>query len=208
MLFGWASFILGWVSMPVLAQHALEQRGFDLSISIRLRLLTMLPCTCGAILGWSIIESPVPCVIFTLACACMGCLLACDLREHILPTGFVAAMLALAAIFRVWESGMAGCVFLGLVAACIAALLFGVNFLHMRFRSHDLIGAGDIRMIVPLMLFTGIQGSIAGLFAASIVMGSITLILLASKRVSRDVCVPLAPGLAAWLLFGTLIPLA
>lgn len=194
--------------MPVLAQHVLERRGLDFPISIGLRFLIMLPCTCGAILGWALIENPMSCVAFTFACACMGCLLACDLRQRILPTGFVAAMLAFAAIFRVAESSLIDCICLGSLGTCIAILLFTANALHMRFRSHELIGAGDIRMVTPLMLFTGLQGATTGLFAASIVMGMSALAHLVTKRVSKDACVPLAPGLVAWLLCGTLTPLA
>lgn len=194
--------------MPVLARDALVRRGHETDVTVCSRCISVALCACGALLGWTLLESPVACIAFTLACACMGSLVICDVQRRILPTGFVAAMLLFALVFRVAEGELLEAVFLLVAGGCIASLLYAANSIHMNMRDADLIGAGDIRMVVPLMLFTGAQGAGSGLCAMSLVAGTMALGLLATGHASKNATIPLAPCLAAFLLCGTLIPFA
>lgn len=194
--------------MPVLAQDALRRRGLETSDFAHLRFLCLLFCMLGALLAWNLLGNPVSCVAFTLACACMGSLLCCDLRHHVLPTGFVGAMLLLAIVFRLSESGVTACLQCGIFGLCVSGSLMLANAIHLRVYANEIIGTGDVRLIVPLALFSGLRGIGPGLLLSALTMGTISVVLLLSKRKQRDSFVALAPGLAVWLLAGTLIPFA
>lgn len=208
MLYACASCILGWSSVPVLARDALSRRGLDASPSRALRFLVAAFCVLGASLAWLLIENPVACVAFSLACACMGALLACDLRHRILPTGFVAAFLGLGIVYRLAMSGVSQLLLIGIPVGCIALTLLALNELRVRRGENELVGSGDLRMLVPLALFSGLQGMWCGICAASVVMGFVALLALLTGSARRGSHIALAPGLCAWLLLGTLIPLA
>ena len=77
----------------------------------------------------------------------------------------------------------------------------------MRRGTGEIIGSGDVRMIVPLALFSGINGVIAGVFACAVLMGALALVQLVCGKARRGTHIALAPGLVAWLFAGTLLPL-
>lgn len=207
-LYACASCILGWSSVPVLARDALSRRGLDASPSRALRFLVAAVCTLGAALAWLLVENPVACVAFSLACACMGALLACDLHHRILPTGFVAAFLGFGVIYRLAMGGISQLLLIGIPVSCIALALLALNELRVHRGESELVGSGDLRMLVPLALFSGLQGIWCGICAASIVMGLVALLALLAGGARKGSHIALAPGLCAWLLLGTLIPLA
>lgn len=194
--------------MPVLARSALERRGYEASVRLGSRFLMAASGVSGALLAWFLLDDPIVCVAFTIACACMGALLVCDLQHRILPTEFVILLVALATVFRCTASGWLDVVYLGVPAILVSMMLLAINSFRMHMGREELIGAGDIRMIAPLTLFSGSQGVLPGLFAASLLMGMLALILLALKHAKKDAPIALAPGLAVWMFVGTLIPFA
>lgn len=205
-LYAYASCILGWSSMPRLAQALLSARGFDKMGDWTSRILAALVCTLGACLAWAFIPDTVSCLAFSFGCVCMAGLLICDLREHVLPTELVMAFLAFSIIFRLTMGTVYELLAIALPAIAIAAFLFGINALCRHHGSRDLIGAGDIRMIVPLALFCGTAGIMYGIMAGAMTMAALALVQIVLKRATAKTQIALAPGLTVWLFVGALIP--
>lgn len=205
--YGLASCILGWTSMSHLASASLRARGLEGALGTLLRVLIATVCVAGATASWLLVDDAIACVAFSLACACMGALLACDLREHVLPTELVGAFLVLAIVFRLSIDGLQGIVIAGLPAGLVAAALLVINRLRTHRGAGEIVGSGDLRMLVPLALFSGAAGFVTGLLACMLLMGLLAFVQLASGSVRRDTQIALAPGLAIWLFVGTLVPL-
>lgn len=170
-LYACASGILGWTGMTTLAQSSLRARDLADSISLPLRALVALVCAIGALGAWFLLDDLACCLAFSLACACMGALLVCDLCEHVLPTELVMGLLVFALVFRITASGIGGAFAIALPAGLIAGSLLLVNHLRAHRGAAEVIGSGDVRMIVPLALFSGIDGVIAGVFVCVVLMG-------------------------------------
>lgn len=206
-LYACASGILGWTGMTTLAQSSLRARDLADSISLPLRALVALVCAIGALGAWFLLDDLACCLAFSLACACMGALLVCDLCEHVLPTELVMGLLVFALVFRITASGISNAFAIALLAGLIASCLLLLNHLRVRRGTGEIIGSGDVRMIVPLALFSGINGVIAGVFACAVLMGALALVQLVCGKARRGTHIALAPGLVAWLFAGTLLPL-
>lgn len=205
-LYACASCLLGWSGMSWLAQEALDVRGLAGTISRMLRVLIALVCAVGALAAWMLLDTTISCLAFSFGCACMAALLACDLRERVLPTEIVGALLAFAVVFRLIEGGVSELAAAGIPAALIAGILLVLNTLRAHRGASELIGSGDVRMILPLALFSGTQGLAYGLFACALLMGAIAILQIMLGRAERHTQIALAPGLAAWLFAGTLVP--
>lgn len=206
-LYACASGILGWTGMTTLAQSSLRARDLADSISLPLRALVALVCVIGALGAWFLLDDLACCLAFSLACACMGALLVCDLCEHVLPTELVMGLLVFALVFRITASGIGNAFAIALLAGLIASCLLLLNHLRVRRGTGEIIGSGDVRMIVPLALFSGFDGIAYGIFACALVMGTLALVQLACGKACRDTHIAPAPGLVAWLFAGTLLPL-
>lgn len=206
-LYACASCLLGWTSMSHVAVRSLHARELDARMTLALRLCVMTLCGAGALASWLLVEGIAACLTFSFACACISAILACDLMERIIPTELVAALLTLGIAFRIALEGIVGLLAVGLPAACIAACLLALNHVRVRDGKPEPIGSGDVRMIVPLALFSGCSGIMCGIFAAALIMLAIAVLQLAMGRTSKDSGIALAPGLAAWLFAGALIPL-
>lgn len=206
-LYACASCVLGWTGMANLAQNSLRTRGLADGISLSLRALVTLVCVLGALAAWFLLDNLICCLAFSFACACMGALLVCDLREHVLPTELVAGLLVFALVFRVTASEVGGAFAIALPAGLIASCLLLLNHLRVRRGMGEIIGSGDVRMIVPLALFSGIEGVACGIFAGALIMGVLAFVQLVCGKARRGTHIALAPGLVAWLFAGTLLPL-
>lgn len=207
-LFAYASCMLGWTGIPALAQKSLTKRDLDCTLSHALRLLMAGLCALGAILAWLMIPDVATCLLFSFACACISALLACDLRHHVLPTELVAIFLGLGVAFRCAAGSIVETTLVVIPVACIAATLLVCNALRVRQGKSEIVGSGDLRMLVPLVLFCGAKGLMSGLFAAACVMCVSALFVLVSKNGEENATVALAPALAAWFLAGTISPFA
>lgn len=206
-LYACASGILGWTGMTTLAQSSLRARDLADSISLPLRALVALVCAIGALGAWFLLDDLACCLAFSLACACMGALLVCDLCEHVLPTELVMGLLVFALVFRITASGISNAFAIALLAGLIASCLLLLNHLRVHRGTGEIIGSGDVRMIVPLALFSGFDGIAYGIFACAVLMGVLALVQLVCGKARRDTHIALAPGLVAWLFAGTLLPL-
>lgn len=206
-LYACASGILGWTGMTTLAQSSLRARDLADSISLPLRALVALVCAIGALGAWFLLDDLACCLAFSLACACMGALLVCDLCEHVLPTELVMGLLVFALVFRITASGIGNAFAIALLAGLIASCLLLLNHLRVRRGTGEIIGSGDVRMIVPLALFSGFDGIAYGIFACAVFMGTLALVQLVCGKARRGTHIALAPGLVAWLFAGTLLPL-
>lgn len=207
-LYACASCILGWTGVTSLTQTSLRTRGLASGLGFLSRALIVLVCVAGALGAWLLLDSLVCCLSFSFACACMAALLVCDLREHVLPTELVAALLVCALAFRMVAGDLAETLALALPAALVTASLLLVNHLRMRRGASEFMGAGDLRMLVPLALFSGATGIMPGLFACATLMGLLALVQLACGKAGRHTQIALAPGLTVWLFVGTLLPFA
>lgn len=205
-LYACASCLLGWSGMACLASASLRARDLDARLGMAARMAIVLICMAGAICAWTLLDDVVACLSFSFACACMSALLVCDLRERILPTELVAMMLVLAVAFRLSVGSLAELLAIGAPAAIVAASLLALSRLHLRRGAPELVGSGDLRMVVPLALFAGGAGLMYGLLAGSVLMGAIAVVQLACGHAGRDTHIALAPGLAACLFAGTLLP--
>ncbi|WP_417050083.1 hypothetical protein, partial [Ellagibacter isourolithinifaciens] len=145
-LYACASGILGWTGMTTLAQSSLRARDLADSISLPLRALVALVCAIGALGAWFLLDDLACCLAFSLACACMGALLVCDLCEHVLPTELVMGLLVFALVFRITASGIGGAFAIALPAGLIAGSLLLVNHLRAHRGAAEVIGSGDVRM--------------------------------------------------------------
>lgn len=206
-LFAGASGVLGCAGIPYIAQRALEIRGLDSSLPLPIRLLIIAVCAAGATISWIVFDDALSCLTFSFACACISAILACDLRERIIPTGFVALMAALGSAFRISRSGLVDAVSIALPIGVLALCLLVLNYARERNSKPEIIGSGDARMLVPLALFSGWDGLFYGMIAASITVCTLAILQLAIGHASLRSNIALAPGLAAWLFAGTLIPL-
>lgn len=206
-LYACASCLLGWTSMSHAAVRSLHARDLDASMSLALRLCIALLCSAGALASWLLLDGLVACLTFSFACACISAILACDLMKRIIPTEFVAILMVLGIAFRIAVEGIAGLIAIGLPVACVAASLLALNHVRAINDKPEHIGSGDVRMLVPLALFSGCSGIACGIFAAALVMLSIAVLQLVMGKATRDGKVALAPALVAWLFAGALIPL-
>lgn len=204
-LYACASLALGWVSIPQLAKRLLSSRSIGLHVSHAVSMASAFVCLLGACLAWSILPAPA-CALFTLGCACMSALLICDLRARLLPTELVALLLALSVAFRLSVGSVQELLAVACPACVIAALLMAGNYVCTKAGKPEQLGAGDIRMILPLAVFSGAAGAPIGLMACSLIMGAIALACVIRTGGGRVAHVAMAPGLTAWVLVGTVIP--
>ena len=63
------------------------------------------------------------------------------------------------------------------------------------------LGSGDVRLLPALCLFSGFQGSFAGMFACSLAMGAAAIAILL-RRKAIDAHVPMMPGFVVWYCAG------
>lgn len=144
---------------------------------------------------------PLLCLLATLGAACMGVALLCDLVARIIPWEVSAALLVLGAVFVLAQTG--GVLPLELLA--LAGALVGgaavMNWGARRLGKPQPLGSGDVRLLPALCLFSGFQGSFAGMFACSLAMGAAAIVILL-RRKAIDAHVPMMPGFVVWYCVG------
>ena len=130
---------------------------------------------------------PLLCLLATLGAACMGVALLCDLVARIIPWEVSAALLVLGTVF--------------VLAQTLAGGAAVMNWGARRLGKPQPLGSGDVRLLPALCLFSGFQGSFAGMFACSLAMGAAAIaILLRHKAI--DAHVPMMPGFVVWYCVG------
>lgn len=223
-----AFFLLGWTLVPKVARFLLRRRetapsndtgALSTSVSAstasriagrgvkggappkieRLLLGSALACMafCCALL-----LPPLPSMLAILGLATAETACICDIREKIIPWECCLAMLILGIGFRLSLGPPSELIAAFALAVLLAALLSACNFISARLHSTQAIGAGDLRLIPALCCFGGVQGSLMGMFACASVMGVVATLALALKWATPRTGIPLAPGLALWLVAG------
>lgn len=129
----------------------------------------------------------------------------CDVSARIIPYQLCIAFAAIAAVFSFEHGGLEG-----LFTSCLCAFglflcLLTVNKLMALTSGAAAIGAGDMRLIPLLCIFSGLSGALAGFAVASIVMAAIAIFTLVFKGGTRKSFIPYAPGLASWCAIGLIV---
>lgn len=129
---------------------------------------------------------------------CVGHLVYTDLRHRIIPRRDCYLIAVCGSVLQFFRGGfsalLAGCGF-GLLALgfCVGVEVVGRH----ASRRKNLLGGGDMRLIVALSLVTG-PWAIWGAFGAALVALLWAVIGIASCRMSIKDTFPLAPCLACW----------
>lgn len=206
-LYACASCLLGWSTMSQVARNALAARGCHPCISLILRLLIVAICACGAAAAWIVTDDLVTCLSFSFACAFISAILACDLLEHIIPTELVAVFAILSCIFRTSLEGIGGLIAVAIPVIFVSGCLLALNRVRTKREKDEVIGSGDVRMLVPLAIFSGCDGIMVGVFTASLTILAYATMKIITGKASFQTNIALAPGLVAWFFVGALIPL-
>lgn len=222
-----AALILGWAVVPRVAVFLLRHRGIVVgrtliptcsrsgrprrranrphALEVRAHLVRA-ACAVSLVVFSRIafqILSPLPCLLATLGASCLGVALLCDLVARIIPWEASAALLVLGASFVLVQTG--GVLPLELLA--LAGTLVGgavlMNWAARRLGKSQPLGSGDVRLLPALCLFSGFQGSFAGMFACSLVMSAAAIAVLV-RRKAFDAQVPMMPGFVVWYCVGLL----
>ncbi len=204
-LYTCASCILGWASLPHLAEHLLAQRSLNLQVTRALSPIAAFYCAACALAAWALLP-PAACLAFSFGGVCMAGLLICDIRTRVLPTELVAFFLVFAVAFRLTVDSLPELLEISVYACAIAGFCVLVNCVYRWAGKGEALGMGDIRCIVPLVIFSGAEGALCGMLACALVMGVIACAQVLLRRAVLSEHVPMAPGLAAWLLVGMLMP--
>lgn len=222
-----AALILGWAAAPRVAVFLLRHRGIVVgrtliptcsrtgrppqranrphAIEARAHLV---PAVCAASLvvfsriAFQVLSPPAS-LLVTVGAACMEVALLCDLVARIIPWEASAALLALGAAFvLVQTGGVLPFELLALAGALVGGTAL-MDWVARRLSRPQPLGSGDMRLLPALCLFSGFQGSFAGMFACSLVMSAAAIAILVRRR-SFDAHVPMMPGFAVWYCVGLL----
>ena len=180
-----------------------KRRGIRINPIRGVFLIALIYCVASSCLAWSL-QSSAACLTLSFACTCMATLFACDMHARILPTELVGLMLALSMMYRLLNGSLQELGIIFIAIAPLAGLLLVWNRVRMNAGKAELIGSGDVRMILPLALFSGSSGLIGGLMTGAAFMGLIAIIQLTLFKKGANENIALAPGLAIWLIVGAL----
>jgi leader peptidase (prepilin peptidase) / N-methyltransferase len=123
-----------------------------------------------------------------------------DLDTHRLPNAIVLPGYAVAAIGLVVPAAVSGDVSRLVTTVAGAAILFGV-YLLLSLAWQGGMGAGDVKLAGVIGAFLGFSGwgpLAVGAFAAFVLGGLASLVLLALRRAARRTAIPFGP----WMLAG------
>ncbi|WP_346686940.1 A24 family peptidase [Enteroscipio rubneri] len=144
----------------------------------------------------------IPCELVTVGavCACaiaMAVAVVCDLRTRTIPVAACAVLAIAGTVFRACEDGVEG---VAAGAVCGIIVVAGCRAANRLFRRDDSkpIGSGDIRCMGALSLASGAYAPL-GFAACYGAAACAALVGLASRRISLQDGMPMAPFLALWL---------
>ncbi len=83
-----------------------------------------------------------------------------------------------------------------------SAILLGISYLGMLlYRSQEVMGGGDIKILFPVGLFLGWKLMLTALFLSIIIAGAACLFLIIIKKIDRKTTIPFGP----FISFGTIL---
>ena len=156
----------------------------------------------GAVSGAAVVwQSTLPIWATTVQLVVIGLLLvlvATDLEQHRLPHLVLDPLIGLAVIFAFVNP--AHDLVSALIGAAVGLAILGGLGLIIR----GGVAGGDLWLVVPLGLILGWPAIFIGLFAAAILSGLVSVLLLALHRVGLRSYIPFGPFLAAGFVIGLL----
>lgn len=203
-LFALGAFVLGWAVPLPLSRVLLHARGLDAGPPPHTRLVRLgcaAACALFAATAWKLLDAYCACAS-VLACACMLCVLVCDVHARIIPWQLAAALLGLGALRHALDGSMQTLILTLVVAGLVCALLWLAGSCRERAGKTAPLGRGDLRLMPALAACCNLSGNLQGLLACAFVMGLWGT--AAAFREGRKANVPMAPGFAAWLWVGAL----
>lgn len=132
----------------------------------------------------------------------MAASVACDLRARMIPLECCACLLVGGIAFQLINGGFAGLAAGVVAAVAVLAVCWVANRIARGVGGS--VGQGDVRCMTALALLSG-PASLIGAAACYVAAGLFSLVGLASRRLRRKDGIPMAPFLALWLVFGTVV---
>lgn len=131
---------------------------------------------------------------------------AVDYRRQTIPNRFLAAGLAVRCALFTGEflTERRGAVLFTLKSDLLAAGVMGAFFLLMLLIFKNSVGMGDIKLLMLMGLYQGLQGVLSSVFLSLLVLFAISVFLLLTKRKNRKDSIPFCPS----VLVGTCISIA
>ncbi|MBI3250545.1 MAG: prepilin peptidase [Candidatus Andersenbacteria bacterium] len=134
-----------------------------------------------------------PDILLFIATCLLVVLFVIDLKSFILPDTYIV-ILTVTALLR-WPVSLPG--------AAIGAGFLLILWLATRGKG---IGLGDVKLMVPLGLMAGVDGTVAILSAAFFFGAVVGLLLIATGKASRKTAIPFGPFLAGAAILVLLFP--
>lgn len=143
----------------------------------------------------------------------------CDKQARIIPYELCGATLVFGILYQSFRFGIRSAFLSLAIGLGVALFVLLTERICNRFGKAGTIGKGDIRFLMPVIVFTGIpswiitdsdlaytSGAFLGLIVATVV-GLIYLgISLLQKKITLKSSIPFAPFFAVWLIIGVIAP--
>ena len=141
-------------------------------------------------------------VVLAFCGVAMAVSVVCDLRARMIPLECCAALLAAGATFQFLVAGFSGLLMGCAVAAAVFAVCWVANSVSRAVGGS--VGQGDVRCMAALSVLCG-PASLVGAAACYIAAALFSAAGLVTHRLDRKSGIPMAPFLALWLVFGTVV---
>lgn len=199
--------VLGWFPLAVWADRNIHKPSTERMPLRRLRVWSALAtAVCFGLLAWRFDLDPV--LPALLALAATGVVLSIvDLTEHRLPNAVLLPTLVVLALLLVLPSALSGEWMRLLWALAGGAGMFAL-YLVLALISPAGMGMGDVKFAAPLGLVLGWFGWTAwiwGVFAGFVIGAVVSLVALASRRVTLRESLPFGPSMLAGAVLTVLV---
>lgn len=145
----------------------------------------------------------------------LALILICDIRARLIPREACYAMLFSAMLFQLALGGVDALAAALVVAVAIWASFKAISAIIGSSGNAEPMGAGDLRLIPAIAVFSGPAGTLGGIVAMAAVQVLIAVPAMVARFIGaekggklaamRRLPIPMAPGLAAWWAVGLLI---
>ena len=122
-----------------------------------------------------------------------------DIRTREIRNLYWVLIVAARCVFLILKRDREGLVS-SLLGTLVAALIFALAFLISR----DGIGPGDVKLMIAVAFYLGLELFLRALFFISLISALFSLILLAVKQATKKTALPFAPFIFAGTCVATL----